>query len=203
MSSRNGGTNALASCSTVTTTVPTKSEEVSTSKPAVKVSIGAPHPDNIRPQQNVKTGPKLVSPAPFDNDEVANNERALIDYNIKITAEMAQSGTSPRRIRVYADGIYDLFHQGHARYHKCICKFCGTGGWGYRNLSTLLFCLHLQITFSFLYYPNRQLMQAKNVFPKSDVYLLVGVCSDELTQAKKGNTVMDENERYDALAHCR
>ena len=129
MSSRNGGTNALASCSTVTTTVPTKSEEVSTSKPAVKVSIGAPHPDNIRPQQNVKTGPKLVSPAPFDNDEVANNERALIDYNIKITAEMAQSGTSPRRIRVYADGIYDLFHQGHARY-KCICKFCGTGGWG-------------------------------------------------------------------------
>ena len=50
---------------------------------------------------------------------------------------------------------------------------------------------------------NRQLMQAKNVFPKSDVYLLVGVCSDELTQAKKGNTVMDENERYDALKHCR
>ena len=46
-------------------------------------------------------------------------------------------------------------------------------------------------------------MQAKNVFPKSDVYLIVGVCSDELTQPNKGNTVMDKNERYDALTHCR
>ncbi|XP_068126065.1 choline-phosphate cytidylyltransferase B isoform X4 [Hyperolius riggenbachi] len=100
----------------------------------------------------------IAAPAPYAGE---TNCQCKAPHE-KLTISQARTGTPvDRPVRVYADGIFDLFHSGHAR----------------------------------------ALMQAKNLFPNS--YLLVGVCSDELTHKYKGFTVMTESERYEALRHCR
>ncbi|KAK7158848.1 hypothetical protein R3I94_005244 [Phoxinus phoxinus] len=100
----------------------------------------------------------LKYPAPYADQLESMEEKP---YQ-RVTMEEARRGTPPDRpVRVYADGIFDMFHSGHAR----------------------------------------ALMQAKCLFPNT--HLIVGVCSDDLTHELKGFTVMNEDERYDAISHCR
>ncbi|KAK3791887.1 hypothetical protein RRG08_026790 [Elysia crispata] len=56
-----------------------------------------------------------VAPAPFSYEQDAVDTRDAVDYTIKIDLEDARAGKVPRPVRVYADGIYDMFHTGHAR----------------------------------------------------------------------------------------
>jgi choline-phosphate cytidylyltransferase len=73
--------------------------------------------DTVQPGTSIKNSPQatICKPAPYSTDPEAVREKEQCDYTVRITMQMAKSGNVPRKVRVYADGIYDLFHQGHAR----------------------------------------------------------------------------------------
>lgn len=67
------------------------------------------------PASNAERAMALKFAAPFSTDPVAKEELDKVDYSVQVTKEMAALGTVTRPVRIYADGIYDLFHAGHAR----------------------------------------------------------------------------------------
>lgn len=68
----------------------------------------------------------LSIPAPFSTDPEAIECREKCDYSHKITMEDALSGKAlPRKIRVYADGVFDLFHLAHSQMFQQAKNFFG------------------------------------------------------------------------------
>lgn len=63
---------------------------------------------------------ELEKVAAFAGDAKSTERRNKCDYNFdnRFTLETAKQAPIGRPIRVYADGIYDLFHPGHARQMK-------------------------------------------------------------------------------------
>lgn len=99
------------------------------------------------------------APAEVDTRPIVSEER--FNPHRKEIREGDPGSMTGRPLRLYADGIFDMFHFGH----------------------------------------GRMLEQCKKSFP--NVYLLVGCCSDEMTNANKGRTVLRDYERYESLRHCK
>jgi len=139
------------------------SEMTNPTAPPRSLKADSNHPIFIAAPLNVPEEPPVPTvsfdPAALTPEEIqAFVQRAIESESSKYKINQPPSG---RPVRVYADGVYDLFHFGHAL----------------------------------------QLRQAKLSF--SSVYLLVGVCSDELVRDHKAQGIMTHAERCEAARHCR
>lgn len=60
----------------------------------------------------------LSKPAPYTGDPESVAELERCDYSVKISKDGANNNSTQlpaRRVRIYSDGIFDLFHFGHAQ----------------------------------------------------------------------------------------
>lgn len=97
-----------------------------------------------------------------------------------------------RPVRIYADGLSDAFflHSLPLRFVTCQAYMISfILGEIYYDYSEKDICSIMHINRHAL-----QLRQAKLAFP--NVYLLVGVCSDELVEEHKSHSIMNHAERF-------
>jgi len=102
----------------------------------------------------------------------------------KLTDPVGYKTNTPpvgRAVRVYADGVFDLFHLGYAPRRRPGPPRASIANSAARHM--------------------RQLEQAKKAFP--DTYLIVGVTGDEETHKRKGLTVLSGKERAETVRHCK
>lgn len=64
---------------------------------------------------DMESVPSLNAPARISDDPVCQKFRDSIDFSVQIDMAAAKANTGGRPVRVYADGVYDLCHSGHAR----------------------------------------------------------------------------------------
>lgn len=117
-------------------------------------------------------------------------ERAGLQHPVGYHTNPPPTG---RPVRVYADGVFDLFHVGYV-YNFFFFFF---------SQITAIFYSHGLDAHCWWFFGRhmRQLEQAKKAFP--DVYLIVGVTGDEETHKRKGLTVLSGRERAESVRHCK
>uniref|UniRef100_A0A0N5BHS1 choline-phosphate cytidylyltransferase n=1 Tax=Strongyloides papillosus TaxID=174720 RepID=A0A0N5BHS1_STREA len=70
--------------------------------------------EEIRNKKKRINEPALRFLAPLSNERAAIQRRRAINYSGNLTREMANNNTTTRPVRVFTDGIFDLFNHGHA-----------------------------------------------------------------------------------------
>ncbi|GJE95740.1 phosphocholine cytidylyltransferase domain-containing protein [Phanerochaete sordida] len=181
---------ASSVASTLSPTSPTGPSFASTSAPLAPKSTPSP-PALHRPTPSHPTRPTEPSPASnsflsnplsFDPAKLSPEDieawfRQMIDGpGCKVGDKYYKINEPPhqRPVRIYADGVYDLFHFGHA----------------------------LQLRQAKLAFPSVPPESGEGEWTPG-VYLLVGVNSDEQCESNKNRTVMTHAERCEAVRHCR